>query len=307
MVPDYVGEGDEALEPKSRAELNHERADRERAYLKRASRLTGSAQLWRPRKLHRRSAWKYLCALDNALRWGCGVRLSKFDRQRRKGLSWEDWPLLTVASDLGSDQLAAHNYLQGKRYNLEELPDASHGAWNDVRRSLKDAGHWPMVEMIMQTTNMPSGPYEEDTRYSQICGCLEQFFKNCKRPEDSPCFMALLPRMVHAHPDLREHKGRAEVASIAFKLYRSSNPFRRKGCKSNMNRFMSVMNVGFESAHEWAMKAHAVILTAMGLDDLTGAARIDQYVLNRMARHDDGSTGASRARGKETVFLFKKK
>lgn len=108
--------------------------EQESAWVTRNQKRPAKHALRRPRKRQRKTSALLLC--DDAMVQGAGVGLQHFEQRPRifdRG-PWHTWPLLTLASDLGAENVAACCFLQRhKHYNIELMGDPAHGIWNDAK------------------------------------------------------------------------------------------------------------------------------------------------------------------------------
>lgn len=76
-----------------------------------------------------------------------------------------EWPLLAVAPDRHSIGVSAINFMQRVLHlNVDEVFDMSHGAWDDEKLSLKDAGLQPWLLLAMVPVNLFDGPWADNGR-----------------------------------------------------------------------------------------------------------------------------------------------
>ena len=91
-----VGVQDDELE----GEKLTDQKRRHQAWLRRGKDAKGKT-CWRPKKLNRVAAKKWVQALDNQLRWTTGKGLEQF--LCVLALEWDRWPHLSAGMGLGSD------------------------------------------------------------------------------------------------------------------------------------------------------------------------------------------------------------
>ena len=108
---------DDAAIDQHRAEDNA----RQEAFVKRRAKKGHLS--WAPRKRHRKQAFLYLVSLNHQLKQCTGKALVHFqqpkDKSERK--RWNKWPLCSISPDIGSDELAGHNYARTRRRDLASI------------------------------------------------------------------------------------------------------------------------------------------------------------------------------------------
>ena len=114
--------------------------------------------------------------------------------------AWNTWPLLSISTDLGSDELALHNCLQNGelRLNLDTFPDNGHGVWVDAKLCISHSNPWPLLAVVMISHNVPHGPFNEDVRYRTLTGVVQEFVDTTDDAEESPVFMSFMDRAIAA-------------------------------------------------------------------------------------------------------------
>lgn len=108
----------------------------------------GGTEGWRPRVVLRKAAFRLLLSTDNQIRCYTPLPGWRYFKgppvgELREGSAAAplSWPLATVACDRGSDGVAALHWLQRReRCNVDAAWDASHDAWRDVQRMVREVG-----------------------------------------------------------------------------------------------------------------------------------------------------------------------
>lgn len=164
------------------AQVTQARTSRHQAWLGRKR--GADPQEWVPRKRYRKDTYLWLCQTDHQLSFiSGGVGLAAFAAGAREGKPWHQWPLLSYAGDQGSKEFSAVQCMKYKlKLNLDEVPDAGHGVWNDCKKALRESGHWSHTCLMMLSWNVRHGPWAEDVRMQEVVGCFKNFFKVTKDP-----------------------------------------------------------------------------------------------------------------------------
>lgn len=286
------------------------RGAREEAFLTRKRKAgSESSGAWRPRKRHRKSAYLWLVHVDHQIRHGSGYPgiVSFQVAEGNDEPPWHQWPLLSVATDQGSPELCAVNYLMDRRVNLCHISDFAHGCHRDLSLSLKRSGLWAHVLLKITEWNIPHGPWAEDVRQGEVKSCYASFFARYKRPEDSPLFMSLLPYMIWEAGD-EACQGGGEVAAIYWQRCQDFSPFGVKGSKTNQNRFLSYLGKGSAEAPLHSMRLLGYLTTCLEQDYL-GSTKMAK-LLCKSSGQQDGASGArgstSSARSSDTEVALAK-
>jgi hypothetical protein len=89
-----------------------------------------------------------------------------------------DWEFGVVAKDQSSDGKCAYYYCAFfLGLNLEEVDDESHGAWNDTKNAIKDAGLWAHEMLMISAMNAPYGSVMSPVRLEQCRSAMEEYVR----------------------------------------------------------------------------------------------------------------------------------
>ena len=128
---------------------------RRTAWLQRDAAKPGEKACWRPRKVYRLAALKFIQQLDNLVRVSTsfgGLCRVQFDGT--SGLwapgNWRQWPSLVLAVDQGSDCVSGSNGMLYKlRMNALPFFEFCHGANNDLHGLFKDLKLFELLPTII--------------------------------------------------------------------------------------------------------------------------------------------------------------
>lgn len=224
--------------------------------------------------MHRVSAFRWLRAIDEQLRHAMGAGLEHFavDPNPAKRPRWNEWLVLSVALDCGSDGVAGVNAaLRQLSLNMDFTPDQSHLAWRGVIDALKASKLWVFMLTAMLAGNVAHGPWCDDLRYRQSVEAMDALMAN-ESPECCPLFMASVGDMAVDLRDKLEVTDDATSARNIWDFLRSEAPWRRKGAKSNVNRFLSAILQGHREAHLFALRSFMYSYCVLELD-MVGSAK----------------------------------
>lgn len=172
-----------------------DRARRQHAWLG-AGKLPASS--WRPRKLLRQSAKRWMDNLDLQFRVTNDL-LGLVHFKRCDSAEWADpflWPHLCVGMDLGSDGLAGYQFLERRELlNIDATPDVTHGGNRDVINMLHDCNIFQLWLLCVISMNLPFGPDKDEQRAAQLREALEHAVSS-STPASSPLFQAHAGEMI---------------------------------------------------------------------------------------------------------------
>ena len=148
---------------------------------------------------------------------------------------------------------------------------------------------------MLVSWNLPHRPEDDDLRVNQIRTTMSSYYRNTD-PSDSPLYLHLMPRIRQELIDQGvEFLGTASPETEVWKLLASRDPFRRKGRKCNMNRFLGI--VSHPEAHnaEWALDTFERTTVAISLDMLAGSALASRICVRADAARDAERVGPTTA------------
>ena len=171
--------GPDRLEKKQQINMRHLH------WLRRSA--TNGNVSWRPRKVYRAGAVKWMLCKDNMVRVGtrwCGLNAfsRKLDKDAWSMKNWRKWPHINAAQDQGSDGLCGVNclkYRKSTKCNLTDWWDESHGIGNDTLDTWKKHHLYSFIMVTMIVMNLPFGPEKEpDMRFGQMVEALSFMVKH---------------------------------------------------------------------------------------------------------------------------------
>ena len=108
------------------------------------------------------------------------------------------WPLVSWATDGGSNGVCALNYLPHKaNVNVDGCYDFNHGSWDDEKQTIKDMHEHSWLLMMLISFNVMDGPYGTCERYQTTKTCVTNFYARMG-PEQSPLFLDVAPLIIQA-------------------------------------------------------------------------------------------------------------
>lgn len=100
------------------------------------------------------------------------------------------WPHLALVGDQGPDNVCSTGYMKHLDLNIEDYADPSHGAWNDGRGALREAGLWGHELMMIAAMNVAYGSTYSPPRLAQLREAATEYLTNtnpheCPVPQDN--------------------------------------------------------------------------------------------------------------------------
>lgn len=118
--------------------------------------------------LYRQKAYKWLIATDAAMQAVTGLGYKHFMQPpdlKDRGPP-NEWPLVVLSCDEGSDGIAATNYLLfGRSCGVIRLRDPSHRTWNNAVDALKESALYTWVLLIGVVMSQDHGPWANQRWY----------------------------------------------------------------------------------------------------------------------------------------------
>lgn len=282
-------------------EAHRESRKRQRALLGKfasSSKAPGSRSKgeWRPPKRYRVSSYKTIVQLDGQLRTLGMTGLARYACDGSQDRKFDADPVLTIVWDQESSNIAAAHYMMyHRKMQIDFIFDGAHGAWNDVRAACKDANYMGFLLGLLLVWNLPHGPWSDDMRWSQTRELLAEFtFAGSEPPPP------LIAARVH---DALEECGRLDTLASGDAIeelwseFCEHDPFRRKGAKVSLNRWMSLVQTGRHELRVWSMRRACYELVAMESDWLKD--KISTMMVARSA--SDAAAGAGGVAAREVT------
>lgn len=159
-------------------------SERHRCWLRKRLAPEGAREGWRPQKVFRSAARKWVKTIDNQVRYSSswlGIAHVRFvgDSPLWSPASWRSWPLLQCVQDQGADCVAGwHAMAYGKGCNSQAVWDWPHGLQNDWEGALRRPAMWSLVLLLMVVVNMGHGPdRDECQRFAQVQDMMSFLFE----------------------------------------------------------------------------------------------------------------------------------
>ena len=179
--------------------------------------------------------------------------------------------------------------------NMDYTPDTSHGGHRCLLDSLNKSGLFPYVATMMVVRAVPHGPWGEDQRFRQSQDALADHLENTD-PSQCPLFQMLAVPMLR-DKGWEDMAGSDDVEETLWGLLTEASPFKAKGCKGSMNRFMSVVRELRQLDKDWHTTLYGWQLCSLELDFFKGAKFLDllsKLNLGELLQTDvDQAAGAS--------------
>ncbi|CAK0816772.1 unnamed protein product [Prorocentrum cordatum] len=247
--------------------------DRQRARLKR--KLDESAT-FKPKKVHRKSAFQWLAALDNQVK-SFGVDGGPRSHSQPEDLSMREpalkWPRISAACDLGSGGVSALSFwIHQLRGCVDVIPDPSHGVRDDMRNRLKFAGLFDHLLSDVVRINFANGPWSEDTRFKRMQQCLQDAFETGP-PGKNVLFQDMVNDML-ADSSAKDIRGNEDCRQLLWNAIPESNPLAKRGGKAIMGRFLEIIRRIRKELNGYNAKRFCVLTARLELDLLSSKAAL---------------------------------
>ena len=269
---------------------------RQREWIRRASDCkSGQGRaLWRPPKRYRVSSYKNLISLDHQLNTVGLSGLSHFKRPDWSVVPWHEYPMGTICWDQESSNLTCAHWLWHEKACIDFQWDASHGAWNDVKAMARDSNYFGFLLGLLLVWNLPHGPWADDLRSSQV----KEALAHLQSEPDVPPIIAASSFAILKESGQEGCLADQDGVESLWQEFRSTTPFDKKGSKTSLNRFMSLVAVGQQEFRFWSFRRAAYELVALE-SDMLGSKKFETLMVDRA--QGVAAASSAGADGPETV------
>ena len=158
------------------------------AWVRRTTRAAGDGVAWRPKKVYRKSAVKFIMQVDNILRYSTAhgglallvPELHVSDDSLWRPSNWRNWPHMILAIDQGGDGVCgSHALLYKLKASITPFYEFVHGANNDLHGVIKEVKKFDLALICLVVFNLAHGPdKDEGMRHEQFQEMSKQLFKH---------------------------------------------------------------------------------------------------------------------------------
>ena len=262
---------------------------------------------WKPRKLHRVSAKRWLTNLDNQFKQATATGGLNFFRKDPSSevwaaSAWPRWPHLAIAMDGGSDGFCATFGLEyGWGFNVDRIPDQSHAINCDWDGALQDSQLKGFILCMMISWNLPYGPDRDHVRMSQLREAVQAGFQRTT-PRTNPLFMQMSSGIVEAFHrtgfDFNDVEPKEDQAWRAM----SERTFgRRQGHRVSLCRFGAGLAKAVGETKWWDVDRYERTYLALETGMLSNSALLKRLRLKAGAAEAVEEGGASTSVTKLTM------
>ena len=256
---------------------------RQKQWLARKSPAASGGQVWRVPKVHRRSVSSVICNIDAQLaRSTCWEGLSQVCYKKEDATwsasSWKEWPALSLVQDQGPDCMSAVHCMHYRLgLNLTEWWDWSHGAQNDAKHALKQAGLWPLTILMLICNNIGHGPERDELlRFNQLQEVLKVIVDNFDH-RTSELFKARAPDMLLEMQDTIEFDDTVSANENLWNHIKSHAQYPKLGKKVRLCQFLGFQEENQRMLKDWACRLWKAEMLALECDWLKGK-EVDERV-----------------------------
>lgn len=288
--------GPQAIGESSEQRPSKRQADRHRQWLSSRSALVGATKAsWRPVRLHRVGAKRWLANVDNQLRvmMGSGLSLLVPDERDPRWSCWRSWPYCAFAADLGSDGVCAIKSLEYRwKANCDLWPDVAHACNRDLEAALRGQKLYAFWLCMVLVWNMPYGPWREHQRLHQLSEALQDLYSNQSIAE-TPLFTAKSAGIIRClkrqgytfEPDSPEE-------DQAWQMMATRPWAGDRGCRISLSRFCGSIHACQRQVPWWEVQEFERTYLALESDLLTPKAVAERCELKH-GSGDQAVTGES--------------
>ncbi|CAK0884728.1 unnamed protein product [Prorocentrum cordatum] len=153
------------------------------------------ATKWRPPKVHRQTAMKWIQKLDAQLQTSTiynGFKFFSYDADVAawRDANWRDWAGCGVAMDLGSDGVSGvHALLYHFKVNLWIWPDQSHMTKCVFEGMVKRIRKWELLLLLLISWNFEHGPFNNLPLFMEMAPAMVEQLEGaqtCAFPRERP-------------------------------------------------------------------------------------------------------------------------
>ena len=117
---------------------------------------------------------------------------------------------------------------------------------------------------MMVTWNVPHGPWCEDVRWRQVMQVVAEHFE-VEQPHMCPLFHALAPSILRDRGS-GSRIGEDGIEEVVWSWLQEESPWRIKGDKVSLNRFLGAIQTGRREDSLWRMRLFGYMLTCLHFD-----------------------------------------
>lgn len=268
-------------------------AARHRAWLRRGR--FGVVQgAWRPRKVFRCAAKRWLANTDNQLRTITASGGWSFFVRKEGWGHWSRWPHAGLGLDLGSDGLCAALSLVYK-YNccVTMYPDLSHLYQRAQLGAMHDTEIFRLWLLLMVSWNLPHGKDLDDSRYIQLRQAMTSHYEQ-NTHDSSVLFNHFLPGLSQELEALgHTWSSRESVAAEAWSILSDREPLRGSGSRMSLCRFQSTIAKAELKVGEWWLDLFERTFLALEQDWLGSRRFGDHFKITLGEAEQPGESGGS--------------
>ena len=268
-------------------------------WLRQVTSAGGRQVSWRPQKIHRLAATRFLYSLDlnlfvSTVHGGLCWIVPDFKSVAWSPSRWKSWPQLSVCMDQGGEQLAGHFALRYKPSllaNTMEWYDFWHGVMNDVQDCYRNLGLHSLMLLLLVTMNVAHGSdKDEDNRYWQLLDALRFLFETFT-PESSLLFQARATEIMselacHVSVDDSEH----HVSAVWCHL-REALANRRKGHRTRLCEFGAWVSKADALTRTWATTSFEYEFLCIEADYMQGKKFLEKVRVSQTILDADAGAG----------------
>ena len=258
----------EAATTEQKAEALAEHKEATAKWLHRLRPGLGKPKAKKKAKIHRKKAFQWIVALDNALMTTTGMRLKDYivaDEWLESSLNVHQWPLLMGVGDKGPDGVCAVNFLKFLKVCIDMWWDPSHGAWGSCRYGVEFAGLGVFIFLMMIAMNCGQGEWKDGARGSQVRTATIAVSSSLSCSENM-LFQWCLPGIIKEKM-LDRHAGDPAFHQILYEHQLSGGQWQKDTAKATMRDFFGLIK-RFENQESinWSEQLYGLMCAMVEMD-----------------------------------------
>lgn len=178
------------------------------------------------------------------------------DEKAHQWREWRRWPHMTLAMDMGSDNMSAYHWMMHKGFNLSAIWDWSHGCSNDWKTMLKDSSLMPFWALMIVAWNSACGPHRDMLRWKQLAEAWDCMFSNYTAGT-CPLFGEYASAIIRDRGGYSALTGEGQAEEQLWAMLREEPPCRQVQ-RVNLNRYFASPRRAADEVGRW----HQTLMTS---------------------------------------------
>lgn len=190
--------------------------------------------------------------------------------------SWRSWPHMTLAMDMGSDNMSAYWWMVSEEIAISPVWDWSHGCSNDWKGMLRAVSLMPFWTLMIVTWNSATGPRQDMIRWRQLEEAWRVMFEQ-HTSETCPLFTEYCSHILEDRGGATSLMGSGDPDRLLWNALRVEPPVREVQ-RVNLNRYFSTPRRAEAEVKRW----HQTLMTNEFIaveEGMLSNARVEKLVV----------------------------